>query len=161
MIHHTNNTLPFCSESCTAEKGFASSIIYMPSPCFFVFFFVFSFCFYRRYRRFTWAKPLRKASHLHRRGCDGDVAESRAIALVQVSLQLLTSLKPSSVHPSVCPFTHTSTQTHRNRRLSPLVEVFVSEGRNKIYKMMWLCTCAFEKEMDDVTGAPFSFKDVF
>lgn len=57
---------------------------------------IFPFSLYKRYRRFTQAKPLRKAFHLYERGYDSDTAESQAIALVLGSLRLLTHLNQSS-----------------------------------------------------------------
>lgn len=55
----------------------------------------FFFHFYRRYRRITWAKPLRKAPHVQGWGYNSDAADSRTIALVQGSLQLLTRPPPA------------------------------------------------------------------
>lgn len=75
----------------------------------------FEIVFYRRYRRFTWAKPLRKASHVHGWGYDRDAAENQTIALVQGSLQLLISLNPST------PLTHIHTNTKRTPLILPLV----------------------------------------
>lgn len=86
------------------HEGFASSSILYTDAVLFIFF------FYRRYRRFTWAKPLRKASHVHGRGYDSDAAESQTIALVQGS----AADQSQPIHP---PHTH-SHKTHIKDHLS-------------------------------------------